>query len=146
VSATLPAEGNDDCTESGKPISILVMNGTSDPINPYNGGLVKAGDGKQRGDVVSTPRTLQYWLTRDKGDSTSVMEYSFPDVNQTDKSTAIRYTYHCDQTGKTVVLVKVINGGHIFMNDGFRYWPRVLGNVNKDISAPRVIMDFFRTL
>jgi len=146
VSANLPAEGNDDCTESGKPVSILVMNGTSDPVNPYNGGLVKAGDGKQRGEVISTSRTMQYWLTLDKGDTTSVTEYPYPDVDQRDKSTAIKYSYRCAQTGKTVVLLKVINGGHIFMNDGFRYWPRVLGNVNKDISAPRVIMDFFRSL
>jgi polyhydroxybutyrate depolymerase len=146
VCANLPAGGNDDCAESGKPVSMLVMNGTSDPINPYGGGLVKAGDDKQRGEVVSTSRTMQYLLTLDKGDSTSVKEYPYPDLNTKDKSTAVRYTYNCAQTGKSVVLVKVINGGHIYMNDGFRYWPRMLGNVNKDISAPRVITDFFRSL
>lgn len=146
VGANLPGDGNDDCTETKLPVSILLMNGTSDPINPYNGGLVKAGDGKQRGEVLSTSRTLQYWLELDKGDSTSVKEYAYPDLDKRDKSTAIKYTYDCARTGKRVVLIKVINGGHIFMNDGFGYWPRAWGNVNKDISAPAVILEFFRSL
>jgi len=143
VAANLPAETNDDCVESHQPVSMLLLNGTSDPINPYNGGMVKAGDGKERGPVMSTDQTLHYWLVVDKGDSTAPKEFDFPDINTKDKSTAVEYTYDCVESGKKVVLVKVINGGHIFMNTGFRFWPRVLGNVNKDISAPQVIMEFF---
>ena len=146
VGANLPVETNNDCKESGEPVSMLMINGTSDPVNPYDGGKVKAGDGKQRGDVISTSRTLQYWIHLAGGDSVVAKEYDYPDTDTKDKSTAVRYTYDCTQTGKTVVLLKVIHGGHIFMNDGFRYWPRVLGNVNRDIDAPTVIIDFFRGL
>ena len=51
----------------------------------------------------------------DKGDITSQKVYEFPDVNKNDKSTAVEYTYDCVQSEKKVVLIKVINGGHIFM-------------------------------
>ena len=146
VAANLPVEVNDDCVEARQPVSVLLMNGTADRINPYNGGMVKAGDGKERGVVMSTDQTVQYWLKLDNGDTTSTKEYDFPDVNTSDKSTAVQYTYDCVQSGKKVVLIKVINGGHIFMNAGFHWWPRVLGNVNKDINGPQIIMEFFRSL
>ncbi len=146
VAASLPIETNDDCTETRKPVSILLLNGTSDPINPYKGGTVKAGDGKKRGDVMSTNNTVQYWLAVDQCDTTTKKEYTFPDINENDKSTAVKYTYDSPKTGKKVVLVKVINGGHIYVNPGFHIWPRVLGNVNKDIDTPEIIMEFFRSL
>ena len=146
VAANLPVETNDDCVQASQPVSMLLLNGTADPINPYNGGMVKAGDGKKRGEVMSTNQTLQCWLALDKGDTTSQKVYEFPDVNESDKSTAVEYTYECVQTGKKVVLIKVINGGHIFMNAGFHLWPRAFGNVNKDISAPQIIVEFFRSL
>ena len=125
---------------------MLLLNGTADPINPYNGGVVKAGDGKERGEVMSADQTLQYWLAWTKEIQLHKKCMNFPDINKSDKSTAVEYTYDCVQSGKKVVLIKVINGGHIFMNAGFHLWPRVFGNVNKDISAPQIIMEFFRSL
>jgi polyhydroxybutyrate depolymerase len=146
VAANLPVKTNDDCISAHQPVSMLIMNGTADRINPYNGGTVKAGDGKERGEVMSTDQTVQYWLGLDNCDTTSVKEYDFPDINKSDKSTVVEYTYDAVQSGKKVVLIKVINGGHVFMNAGFHWWPRVLGNVNKDISGPQIIMQFFRSL
>jgi polyhydroxybutyrate depolymerase len=40
VAANLPIEANLDCQPSQRPVSIAILNGTNDPINPYNGGLV----------------------------------------------------------------------------------------------------------
>ena len=34
ISANLPTETKDNCTDANKPVSLLLMNGTSDPINP----------------------------------------------------------------------------------------------------------------
>jgi polyhydroxybutyrate depolymerase len=146
VAANLPVDANDDCHQANQSVSMLLLNGTADPINPYNGGVVKAGDGKERGEVMSADQTLQFWLGLDKGDLSLQKVYEFPDINKSDKSTVVQYTYDCVQSEKKVVLIKVINGGHIFMNAGFHLWPRVFGNVNKDISAPQIIMEFFRSL
>ena len=38
ISAGLPAADNLDCRPRGAPISVLIMNGTADPLNPYEGG------------------------------------------------------------------------------------------------------------
>ena len=56
ISANLPLEVNNDCFETNRPVSMLVMNGTSDPVNPYNGGAMPLADGKNRGSVMSTDR------------------------------------------------------------------------------------------
>ncbi|MDZ7899228.1 MAG: alpha/beta hydrolase-fold protein [Arcicella sp.] len=61
VSANLPTPSNEDCFATGKPVSMLVINGTGDAINPYNGGeVVLPGDAK-RGNVISTNETMNYW-------------------------------------------------------------------------------------
>ena len=38
VAANLPAVANDECIQTNRPVSMLLLNGTADPINPYNGG------------------------------------------------------------------------------------------------------------
>ncbi|MCE9499140.1 MAG: hypothetical protein K8R21_01280 [Leptospira sp.] len=146
VSANLPIESNDDCSASNKPVSVLVINGTSDPINPYNGGVVEVGDGQKRGAVVSTDETLNYWLRSAKCNSSLAKENDFPDIETSDKSKAVQFFFDCKETGKKVSLIKVMNGGHIYPNPTFFLWPKELGNVNKDINAPEIVLNFFRSL
>jgi polyhydroxybutyrate depolymerase len=145
ISASLPVAENDDCYDMHLPISVLVMNGTSDPINPYTGGEVIVGDGQKRGAVLATDQTLRYWIGLNGCDTTPTV-LKFPDIDATDQSTAMSYLYRNPVTHRQVELVKIINGGHIIPNPGFQLWPGSLGTVNKDIDAPRVIWDFFRQL
>ena len=121
------------------------MNGTGDPINPYNGGEVVVGDGQKRGACVATDQTIQYWVNNDSCALTPT-NYNFPDIEPGDNSTAISYLYKSTTTGKQVELVKIVNGGHIYPNPGFSFWPKQLGTVNKDINAPKVVCDFFNSL
>jgi len=144
--ASLPLAANDHCSDIGRPVSILVMNGTADPINPYDGGEVRAGSGEARGEVVSTVQTLEFWLDRDSCERASRVEYEFPDLKRKDSSTVIQYSYTSHRTQKQVALVKIINGGHTIPNPGFSFWTKALGNVNKDVNAPEIIVKFFRQL
>ena len=146
VSANLPVETNSDCFETNQPVSILVMNGTADPIEPYNGGEIHLDDGVSHGPVVSTEQTMHYWEDLAKCDMASVKEYDFPDIDKSDNSTAVEYIYTSATTRKEVVLVKIINGGHNIPNPSFFLWPKILGNVNKDINAPKIIFDYFMSL
>lgn len=146
ISANLPVETNNDCFQSNQPVSMLVMNGTSDPINPYNGGAIILPDGKNRGTVVSTNNTIDYWTSLDKCDTASKTIHQFPDPDQSDSSVAIEEDYTCRVTNKKITLIKIINGGHIIPNPRFHFWPKVLGNVNKDINAPQIIFDYFMSL
>jgi polyhydroxybutyrate depolymerase len=61
MAANLPIDANLDCTASGQPVSMAILNGTQDPINPYNGGLVTIMGNSSRGHVRSSAETTQYW-------------------------------------------------------------------------------------
>ena len=121
---------------------MLIMHGTTDPLNPYNGGNKGLNDGYDRGTVVSTAESVNYWLNLD-GCNLKPDSSMYPDINKGDSSKAYNFTYSNPQTGKKVVFIKIVNGGHNIPNPGFNFWPKMLGNVNKDIYAPQIIMDFF---
>ena len=65
---------NSQCASSNIPVSALFMNGTADPILPYNGGQMASN----RGLVASSEETLSYWITRNKT-STNPTETTIPD-------------------------------------------------------------------
>ncbi len=144
--ANLPESADDRCTDAGKPVSILIMNGTSDPVSPFDGGEVTLRGAPPRGKVLSAMQTLDFWLARDSCDSSAGTRYDFPDLKKRDSSTVVRYSYNSPHGDKCVTLVKIINGGHTIPNPGFSLWSKALGNVNKDINAPEVIVEFFRKL
>src|SRR5262249_35522139 len=60
VSASVPVKENLDCGQVDKPISVMVIKGSADPINPYRGGMVNLG-GAKLGNVLSSEDTAKYW-------------------------------------------------------------------------------------
>lgn len=115
IIANLPDSTNLDCVPAGKPVAVMIINGTQDPINPYNGGLVVLSKDVMMGTVWSTERTLAYWagLAQYKGQPTVE---KLPDVDPTDGRTIERYAYQA--AGKPeVILLKVIGGKHDYPND-----------------------------
>lgn len=59
--ASLPVAGEIDCSPSERPVSVLLMNGTADPVSPYAGGDVVAPDGVRLGTVRSSRATAEYF-------------------------------------------------------------------------------------
>lgn len=114
IIANLPDTTNMDCVPTGKPMPVMIVNGTEDPINPYNGGAVILGT-MNMGAVQSTDRTLNYWATlaHYQGPPT---EQLLPDTDPGDGKRIVRYTYQAK--GKPeIVLLKVIGGKHDYPND-----------------------------
>jgi polyhydroxybutyrate depolymerase len=112
--ASLPDTNNLDCAEKRVPIPVLIVNGTADRTNPYEGGEVKTGT-VSLGLVRSTDRTFQYWseLAGYEGQPTKTL---LPDTDPNDGKTIERYTYK--KKGKPeVTLLKVIGGHHDYPND-----------------------------
>ena len=112
--ANLPDEPNMDCVESKVPISIMIVNGTADATNPYEGGMMQSGNFIM-GTVRSTDNSFHYWssLAGYKGEP---VKETLPDVDPSDGKTIERYTYKT--AGKPeVVLLKVIGGKHDYPND-----------------------------
>jgi polyhydroxybutyrate depolymerase len=97
----------------GKPIPVMIVNGTQDPINPYEGGEVKIGF--SMGYVRSTEQTFQYWATL-AGYTGKPVQESVADSDPQDGKTIERYTYQ--KKGKPeIVLLKVIGGKHDYPGD-----------------------------
>jgi polyhydroxybutyrate depolymerase len=132
---------NSKCANSAGKVSALFMNGTEDPIMPYNGGAMAAN----RGEVVSTDSTVRYWVSRNQAVTTpevTVLE----DSDNTDNSTAVRYLYQCGD-GTEVVLYEIINGGHTEPSKSERYSSLFLlavGKQNGDLEMADEIWAFFK--
>ena len=114
IIANLPTESNMDCTPLGKPLSVMIVNGTKDPLNKYEGGEMSTG-GVYLGTVRSTEQTFAYWANLDGYRGEPVKTF-LPDVDPADGKTIEKYAY--ESKGKPdVVLLKVINGKHDYPND-----------------------------
>jgi len=111
IVANLPDSTNMDCIEKKVPMSVMIINGTNDLTNPYNGGI----SAKNKGLVRSTNDTFQYWATLDgyKGEPSMEM---LPDNDPLDGKTIEKYSYK--EKGKPeIILLKVINGEHNYPKD-----------------------------
>lgn len=133
------------------PISILIMNGTKDPFVPYMGGdvtprlfprLNKMMKLPSRGKVISTDATIRFWLLHNTIDATGLVT-RLQDLDTTDGSTVERTEWAQTKTGVSVVLYKIIDGGHTWPG-GKQYLPiRTVGQTNQDIHASEKIWEFF---
>jgi polyhydroxybutyrate depolymerase len=120
-------------------ISILIMNGTDDPLVPYGGGFVKIGK-KTRGEVLSTGDTLKYWLAIDGCMSKPEIYGMNPDTS--DGTEVEKQDYKCG--AYEVVLYKITGGGHTWPG-GRQYLPEsVVGKTSRDIDATQVLWNFFK--
>lgn len=114
IIANLPDDDNMDCTEAKMPLPILIVNGTADPLNKYEGGMMQSGTFIM-GNVRSTDRTFHYWASL-AGYHGQPMMTKLEDTDPTDGKTIERYTYK-EKGHPEVTLLKVINGKHDYPND-----------------------------
>lgn len=135
---------NSECAESTVPLSVLMMNGTDDPILPYDGGQI----GSDRGEVLSAVKTINYWTNRNQSDATPI-ETGIADNDPDDDSTIKRYSYRNGTANTIVEHYEVIGGGHTEPSIAQRYsglFKLVVGNQNGDIEMATEILNFFKSL
>ena len=104
--ANLPV--NSECrTEPEAPRSVLIMNGTADPIMPFAGGNVAAN----RGAIVSSDATRDFWRGfLATADTPQVLD--FPDLDPNDGGTVRREIWPGGRGGTEVRYYRVEGGGH----------------------------------
>ena len=133
---------NSQCNNSTTKISALFMNGTDDPILPYNGGQM-AGN---RGEVFSIDNTISYWVQ--KNNTSTIPEITnLADNNTNDGSTLTKYLYNNGGTGTEVALYKVNTGGHTEPSLAERYsnlYLLTVGKQNGDIEMANEVWNFFK--
>lgn len=127
-------------------VPMLMMNGTADPLVPYEGGRGTshfAIDG-----FWSTEETLLFWRRINGCDAGDAASVDLEDRDATDQTTVTRVTSRCPQ-GRDVVLYRINAGGHrmpaSFPDTRFaRLVNFMFGPQNHDIDGAEAIWAFFK--
>ena len=134
------------------PISMLIINGTDDPLMPYGGGpvtirsLLPARMRRlplpDRGRVLSTAKTAAWWRKRN-GISAKGSVSFLPDRDRADGCRVKKTVWSSDESKTEVILYEVMGGGHGIPGTR-QYLPRDrIGNVCQDFDAMEVVCRFF---
>ncbi len=141
ISASLPVWEESDCVAKGESVAVMIMNGTQDPVNPYQGGLVSILGNDSRGTVMSSLDTAEYFAEL-AGHQRVTSTVQLTDRDPSDSS-VIELTAWQSQGLKEVLHYGVIGGGHAVPSTVVSL-PRVLGPTNADIDAADEIWGFFQ--
>ena len=140
IAANLSAESNFDCEPTGEAVPALVMNGTADPVNPYDGGVVEIFGDSSRGAVRSSVATAAYWAGLAGYDSEGVKR-TWP-TEDPDDPTSVESLHWSGEGRVPVSLVTITGGGHTVPHPVFKL-PRILGPTSHQLDGPEVIWAFF---
>jgi polyhydroxybutyrate depolymerase len=114
IVANMPDSASCDCVLAGKAKPILIINGTDDQTNPYNGGEMFVNNASF-GVVLSTENSFHYWAAL-AGYKSEPVKTILPDTDPADKKIIEHYSYK--QNNKPpVTLLKVVGGHHDYPND-----------------------------
>lgn len=127
-----------------QPVSILLMNGTADPLVPYDGGVVKVL-GSERGKILSTDQTIDFWVEQNQCKTTASKE-RLSDVAPDDGTRIDVFTFSNCRNNSDVVLYKIHGGGHTWPG-GLQYLgEKLIGKTSRDIDASDVLWNYFKSL
>lgn len=140
VAAELTVDMANECNPT-REMRVAIINGTDDPIIPYDGGEVRVS-GAYRGDVAGTDFIVNNWLDWN-GCNPSLFDQTVLDNRPLDE-TSIEITDWQDCVPFSAVrLYRVVGGGHT-LPGGTQYLPRtVVGNVSRELHAPTELWIFW---
>lgn len=133
-----------------EPVSVLMINGTEDPLVPWEGGFVRIGK-QTRDRVLSVEQTVAFWRRAD-GCVSEPVTSDWPDLNPQDGTRTRQTVYAGGRNGTEVWLIAIGGGGHTW--PGRQEWrgpllkmvlSGVVGRKGRDFDATDVIWEFFRT-
>jgi len=117
----------------GCPVTVILMQGTLDPIVPYDGLEDATG---------SVNQTIDYWIGSDNTTTGPVETVWGP--TEGDSTVVTRYVYSGGTNGTEVVLYKVQGGGHTWPG-GPQYAPEfMVGKVSTHINGSEHIWDILK--
>ena len=130
--------------EPSRPLPLLFMNGTEDPLVPYGGGYVTLPWGSTRGRVLSTDECVELWVSWNALSAGPEVD-TLPDADPNDGAIAVRLAYG-PEDDTPVVLYRIEGGGHT-LPGGRQYLPtRTVGHTCRDFDGARAIAEFFMEL
>ena len=138
--ANLPVQDNNDCSLSQEEVNMIIFNGTNDPINPYDGGLVSILGNDSRGFVISAEETYNYWRGLTSYEEEKIV--TIPQLDSDSKTFVIKK----ESIGsKYVALYSLVNGGHIYASPYLKS-SRFAGESVRDINGAEEIYSIYLEL
>lgn len=141
VAGNMPYDLVARCLPS-RPIPVLMISGTKDPMMPWEGG--EAHFLRQKfGKVLSVPETIKFWATHNRCAPEPVVTRE-PDKDPQDGTRVRKEVYAGCASGTEVILYPVEGGGHTWPG-GYRYLPeKLIGKTSEHIDANELIWGFFK--
>lgn len=119
-----------------KPMPVIYMHGTTDPIVSYNGGKLF---GRR---VYSQGTIIKKWVTLDNCEPTPLVT-NIPDAAH-DGTSILKEEYHNPKNGLKVISYTINNGGHTWPG-GWQYFPEfIVGKTTHNLNACEEIWSFFK--
>jgi polyhydroxybutyrate depolymerase len=149
IAAAAPVDGNipENLAANhapGKPVSMLVINNTADPLMPWEGGDIIGPFGKEKlGKVLSVCESVKLWV---KHNQCSIIPSETTKLdNDPNDGTQVRlFTYTGGPEGTEVILYAIKGGGHTWPAGSSKLPERVIGKTSREINANEVIWNFFK--
>jgi polyhydroxybutyrate depolymerase len=146
IAAIAAVAGNlpDDRAPQGspaRPLSVLMISGTADPMMPWDGGEVRFFLLKL-GRVLSVAQTVKFWVTRNRCSPIPVIT-RLPHRNPRDATRVRREVYGDGDLGTEVVLYAIEGGGHTWPGGRLNVPESFTGPTSQDLNACEVIWSFF---
>lgn len=143
VCSSMP--GDHPPVRAPRPMSVLMIEGTADPLMPYEGGQVHFRD-KLRGAVLGTEATLTFWKGAD-GLTGDARAESLAHSGRSGDPTRVTRTTWGPPEGPQVMLLKVQEGGHCEPSIEHPYgllYTSICGKQNHDVECVEEAWRFFR--
>ena len=131
-------------TKPSRPISVMVIHGTDDPLVLWNGGPIRFPFSKRDfGRSIPVPDAVKFWVTQNqcKAEPVSTEE---ADLDPNDGTRVHKEIYSGGADNTEVVFYKIQGGGHTWPN-GYQYLSeKLVGKTCHDIDANALIWEFFK--
>jgi polyhydroxybutyrate depolymerase len=137
--ANVPAPQNFQCQPVGQPPSIMILNGTEDPLVPYAGGEINLlGLFYKGGQVISSTASAQYFADRNAIAGTPQVS-----LTHTAQGAQVEHAVWRAADGRSEVELVTLHGaGHVLPQPWARR-PRLLGPAPEEPNGPAMIWAFF---
>ena len=124
-----------------RPLPVLVIHGTEDPIVPWAGGAVAGFE--DFGKVLSARETAKFWAANNRCGDGGVIATE-PDRDPKDGTRVKMEVFASCPAGAAVKLAAIEGGGHTWPG-GYQYLPeRFIGKTSQDVDANTLIWNFFK--
>lgn len=137
IISNMPENIYNNC-KPGKTLPIMIVNGTDDPLVPYEGGEVTVLF-KKYGKIVSVDKSVGFWVNNNNC-SPKPEKYLIPNKNLRDDSYVEVSRYKGDAD---VIFYKIIGGGHTIPGMDIRQPKLLVGETNEDIILIEELWKFF---